>query len=114
MARSNSRRNSSPPYGTVEAMPTMRPACFACCSAWLPVLQLAAFELLFAIHVPQVVDRIADYGNVHAANIRRLQHILDGARWTALLRANILVELGASEIAPILRRKHVGMEVDDH
>ena len=114
MARSNSRRNGSPPYGTVDAMPTILPAYLFWHLGVVAVLQLAALELLLAIHVAHIVDRIADHRDVDAADVgcfSTFSIVLGGLPFLAPM---FLWNWVPVNLPPVFRRKHVRVEVDDH
>src|SRR3989304_1007344 len=73
------------------------------------------FELLATIHVAEIVERVADDRNVDAADLLRLEHILDGGWNAALLRrANVLVKVRCRESILVSGRENVGVKVDDH
>ncbi len=79
------------------------------------ILPLAAFELLLAIHVAQIMQRIGDDGDVDAADLRRFERILDRGRDAPLAdRADVAVESRCGERRHVLGRKHMHVKIDDH
>ena len=79
------------------------------------ILPLAPIELLPAIHVAQIVNRIADDGDIDAADLRGFERVLDRGRAAALFgRPDIAMELGARERLHVCRRQDMHMKIDDH
>ena len=79
------------------------------------ILPLAALELLLAIHVAQIVQRIGDDGDVHPADLGGLERVLDRGRDAAALGgADVAVESGSGEGRHVLRRQHMHVKIDDH
>ena len=56
------------------------------------VLPLAAFELLLAVHVAQIVQRIADDRDVDTADLGGFECILDRGRRRALAGTDVLMK----------------------
>jgi hypothetical protein len=79
------------------------------------VLPLTARELLRAIHVAQIVDRVGDDGDVDPADLGGFQRFLDRGRHAAAGRcADIAMKARAGERRHVLGRQHMHVEVDDH
>jgi hypothetical protein len=65
------------------------------------ILPLAAFKLLLAVHVAQIVNRVRDHGDVDAADLGRLERVLDRGWRLPSGGPDVAVELRAGE------RRHV-------
>src|SRR5262249_9634868 len=78
------------------------------------ILTLAALELLLAIHLAQIVDWVRDHGDIDAADLGRLERVLDRGRRRLMARPDVLVELCAGEGSHVLGRQDMHVEVNDH
>ncbi len=82
-----------------------------------PVVTFDRFELLFAIHVAHVVQRIADHRNIDATDFLRFQDVLDGMRRTAAKRGfgeNLIVKFRFCENRLVFVGKNVRVKINDH